>query len=104
MAEAWWHVTNSALVTPQEKELIFAKLINKINKDGYLVFKSSETRSQLENKSIALNKLQEAVAKSLIIPKKRKASRPSKSAIEKRLTGKKRTSAKKESRKSNWDE
>src|SRR6185312_15729589 len=72
MAEAWWNVGQSHFFTPEEKELIGVKLANRINKDGFLIVKSSETRSQLENKQIALDKMQELVTKSLIIPKKRK--------------------------------
>ena len=88
--------------TPEEKERIKDKLKNRINKDGYLIIKSSETRSQLENKGIALQKMQELVAQSLIKPKKRKKTRPSKAAIQKRLDSKKKTSAKKEMRRKDW--
>ena len=100
MAEAMWCVTDSRFFTDEEKELIQAKLANKINKDGYLHAKSSETRSQLENKQRAQIKLEELVARSLIKPKKRKATKPSKAAKEKRLDSKKKDSLKKEMRKS----
>jgi len=100
MAEAMWRVTDSRFFTDEEKELIQAKLANKINKDGYLHAKSSETRSQLENKQRAQIKLEELVARSLIKPKKRKATKPSKAAKEKRLDSKKKDSLKKEMRKS----
>lgn len=99
MAEALWHITSSRFFTDEEKELIQTKLSNKINKDGYLHVKSSATRSQLENKLIAQTKLQELVAKALIKPKKRKATKPSKEAKEKRLDSKKKESAKKQLRK-----
>ena len=99
MAEALWLVAESRFFTAEEKELIGEKLKNKINKDGYLAVKCSETRSQLENKLIAQQKMEELVAKSLIKPKKRKATKPSKEAKEKRLDSKKRESVKKELRK-----
>jgi ribosome-associated protein len=102
MAEAWWHVENSAYFKQEEKELVQAKLKNRINKDGYLIVKSSETRSQLENKQIALKKMQELVAKSLIKPKKRKPTKPSKAAKEKRIASKKKESEKKQLRKKDW--
>lgn len=102
MAEAWWHIDNSQAVQPEEKELIKAKLQNRINKDGYLIVKSSETRSQLENKQVALDKLLELVAKSLIIPKKRKPTKPSKAAREKRLESKRQESMKKQMRRKDW--
>lgn len=102
MAEAWWHVDSSTAVTDEEKERIKDKLKNRINKDGYLIIKCSETRSQLENKQIALSKLLDLVAKSIIKPKKRKPTKPSKAAKEKRLDSKRKESEKKQSRQKDW--
>jgi len=102
MAEAWWHVGSSAVFSEEEKERITSKLSKRINKDGYLIVKSSETRSQLENKSIALSKMLELVGKSLVVPKKRKATRISKAAKEKRLDSKRKDSEKKQMRKKDW--
>jgi ribosome-associated protein len=96
MAEALWLVAESRFFADEDKILIQEKLKNKINKEGYLSVKSSETRSQLENKQIAQKKLEELVAKSLIKPKKRKPTKPSKEAKEKRLDNKKKESLKKE--------
>ena len=89
-AEALWDVAASRFFTHEEKELILEKLKTKINKDGLLAIKCSETRSQLENKQIAQQKMEEAVAKSLVTPKKRRATKPSKAAKEKRLDVKKK--------------
>jgi len=98
MVEAWWHIDNSRLLQPEEKEWLHDKLKNRITKDGYLLVKSSETRSQLENKQIALEKLTELVTTALIKPKKRKPSKPSKAAIAKRLDSKRMDSLKKQQR------
>ena len=81
-----------------EKERIFQKLAHKINKAGCLVCVVSDTRSQLENKLIALKKLQLLIAQSLIVPKKRKNTKPTKGSIEKRLESKKKQSDKKSNR------
>lgn len=102
MVEAWWHIDSSAALKPEEKDWVKDKLKNRINKEGYLVVKSSETRSQLENKQIALQKLQELVAKSLIKPKQRKATKPSKSSIQARLDSKRKESLKKQMRRGDW--
>ena len=102
MVEGWWQVDHSKWFTPEEKEMICDKLKNRINKDGYLVVRSSETRSQLENKQIALTKLMELVEKSLIVPKKRKATKISKAAQEKRLESKRKDSLKKQLRQKDW--
>ncbi len=99
MVEALWHVEQSRFFLPEEKERIAARLATKINKEGYLVVKCSETRSQLENKEIAVKKMELLVAKSLIVPKKRKETKPSKAAKEKRLDSKKKEGLKKEMRK-----
>ncbi len=98
MVEAWWHIDNSRLLQPEEKEWLHDKLKNRITKDGYLLVKSSETRSQLENKQIALAKLTDLVTAALIKPKKRKPSKPSKAAIAKRLDSKRMDSVKKQQR------
>ena len=103
MVEANWLVGSSALYTDEEKTLITTKLARRINKEGYLHVKSSETRSQLENKLIAKTKLEELVTKSLIVPKKRKPTKLSKAAIERRLESKKKESLKKESRRKDWE-
>ena len=98
MAEALWHIGSSAHFTEEEKARIQEKLETKSNKVGYLTTKSSATRSQLENKLIAQKKLEDLVTKSLLQPKKRKPTKPSKAAKEKRLDSKKKESLKKEMR------
>jgi len=101
-AEAWWKVSASVCYTPEQKELILAKLQNRINKEGYLIVKSTETRSQLENKQIARQKLIDLVTKAIFIPKKRKPTRISKAAKEKRLDSKRRDAEKKQLRRKDF--
>ncbi len=98
-AEAWWHVFSSTFFSEEEKQLISTKLANRINKEGYLLVKSSETRSQLENKEIAKQKMIKLVQQSLIQPKKRKPTKVSKAAKEKRLFTKRQHSLLKQNRK-----
>ncbi len=98
MAEAWWLVSASSFFSEEEKLLIATKLEKRINKDGNLLVKSSETRSQLENKEIARQKMLELVNKALIVPKKRKPTKLTKAQKEKRLEGKRKASEKKQMR------
>ncbi len=99
MAEVCWHLEDSKLITDEDKILLLDKLSKRINKDGLLTVKCSETRSQLENKQLALVKLEELVAKSLTVRKKRKVTHLPKAIKEKRLDSKKKDSIKKEMRK-----
>lgn len=94
-----WKVEDSAVFTESEKERILLKLKNKINAEGILQTTVSESRTQLQNKKIAIEKIQELVNNSLIVPKKRIATKPSRAKVEKRLESKKKLSEKKENRK-----
>ena len=99
MVEGYWDIAMSDLVSEQQKILIKEKLANKINADGYLFVKSQTERSQLGNKQEVIRKINAFVEKALIIPKKRKPTKPGKAAKEKRINTKKKTGELKESRK-----
>ena len=94
-----WKLEDSAVFTESEKERILLKLKNRINAEGILQLTVSESRTQLQNKKIAIEKIQELVNKSLIVPKNRIATKPSRAKVEKRLESKKKLSEKKENRK-----
>ena len=94
-----WNVAESECFSIEGKEMISAKLKNRINAEGILQLTVSESRTQLQNKKIATDKILEIVKKSLFIPKARKATKPSRSKVEKRIKAKKELSQKKENRK-----
>ncbi|WP_294210404.1 alternative ribosome rescue aminoacyl-tRNA hydrolase ArfB [uncultured Chryseobacterium sp.] len=93
-----WNVSGSALFNDAQKALISDKLRNRINAEGMLFLTVSESRTQLMNKNKAIEKIIELVDKALVIPKKRWATKPSKSQKQKRLDTKKKLSDKKENR------
>ena len=94
-----WNVAESECFSIEGKEMISAKLKNRINAEGILQLTVSESRTQLQNKKIATDKILEIVKKSLFIPKARKATKSSRSKVEKRIKAKKELSQKKENRK-----
>jgi ribosome-associated protein len=98
MVEGYWDIATSELVSDPQKVLIREKLANKINADGYLLVKSQTERSQLGNKQEVIRKINELIEKALIVPKKRKPTKPGKAAKEKRINTKKKTGELKESR------
>lgn len=95
-------VLNSALLDEEQKQMILNKLENKISKEGILQIISQTERNQLGNKEIAIKKFYELIHKCFIIPKKRRPTKPSRSAKEKRLTTKKRDADIKKLRKKDW--
>ena len=99
MVEGYWNVATSALLNEGEKILVSAKLINKINAGGMLLVKSQEERSQLGNKQLVIKKMNALVTKALIVPKKRKPTKISKAAKEKRINSKKKSGELKQLRK-----
>lgn len=96
--ELRFHVAGSALLTEAEKALVKEKLANHINQEGFLQIVSQEDRSQLMNKQQAVKKFYNLLTKAFFKPKPRKATKPSKSAVEKRITAKKQEGEKKRMR------
>lgn len=85
--------------TTAEKKLLISKLATRISANGLLTLHCSDNRSQHRNKKIGIERMIELLQKNLVIPKPRRKSKPSKSAIEKRLQSKKKQALKKGSRK-----
>ena len=98
MVEGYVNIENSKLLTQEEKALLFEKLANKITSNGFLHVKCQESRSQLENKEIAIKKINISIHNALQIRKKRIKTRPSKFAKEKRIGSKKLNGILKEGR------
>ena len=99
MVEGYWNVAATALLNEEQKKLVMEKLANKINADGNLLVKSQEERSQLGNKELVIKKMNALVTKALIVPKKRKPTKISKAAKEKRIDNKKKSGELKQLRK-----
>ncbi|UCC81805.1 MAG: aminoacyl-tRNA hydrolase [Gemmatimonadota bacterium] len=88
--EACWNVRLSAALTDEERERVLKKLASRIDKDGVLRVVADDERSQHRNKQLAKRRLRDLVARALRVPKRRKKTRPPKSAVEKRLDTKSR--------------
>ena len=93
--ELLWEYKNSSLFTDDEKEKIGSKLASRINKENVFQVTAEEERTQLRNKEIAIKKALFLISESLIIAKKRKASKPSFASVKKRLDDKRKMALKK---------
>ncbi len=93
--ELLFDLQNSTEFTEEEKELLLQKLKSKLTKENVLLLSCDESRSQHKNKEIVVKRFLTLIISSLKIPKKRKATKPSKSSIQKRLDKKKKHAYKK---------
>ncbi len=90
-----WNVAGSMLLLPDQKEILLRKLASQLTKDGVLMISVQENRSQLQNKEASMSRLDELLVRALTPKKKRKPTKPSKSATMKRVDSKKKHSEKK---------
>ena len=90
MVEGYCKIDSSNLLNEAQKALLNEKLANKITQEGFLLVKSQTERSQLSNKLLVIQKMNQLVKKALLVPKKRRPTKPSKAAKQKRMDNKKK--------------
>ncbi|MEN9727446.1 MAG: hypothetical protein RL434_1812 [Pseudomonadota bacterium] len=72
------------------KARLCARRDHRISREGVLIIKAQRHRSQEQNREDALARLVELLLAASIVPKERKATRPTRGAQERRLAGKSR--------------
>lgn len=82
------NIKESIVFTEEQKMVLISKLANKINVQGVLQIITEEERNQFRNKQRGIEKLFDLLIAALHQPKKRKATKPKKSATEERLRSK----------------
>jgi len=83
-AELRFSVLNSALLTDDERTTLLEKLANKLTTEGELILTHQTERTQLANKDKVTKKFLRLIEKAFEKQKPRRATRPSKSAVEER--------------------
>jgi ribosome-associated protein len=79
---------NTSSLSPLYKERLLNLNDNRITKDGIIVIKAQQHRTQEQNREDALNRLQALIQSVTVTPKKRKPTKPSRRAQKKRLNNK----------------
>ena len=97
--ELQFHVLNSLALTQQEKALILVNLKSRLTKNNVLIMQCSETRSQLKNKQILVERFLRLIEEANKVPRKRILTKVPNSSNMKRLNTKKLNAHKKSSRK-----
>ncbi|MBP7961743.1 MAG: aminoacyl-tRNA hydrolase [Caldilineaceae bacterium] len=75
------------------KERLLAISDQRITQDGVVVIKAQSSRRQEQNRAEALSRLQQLVRTVAVVPKRRRPTRPSRSAKRKRIEKKKQRGA-----------
>lgn len=88
--ELSFNIADSKVLNEAQKQRLLLKLTNRITESGDLKVSEEKHRSQLENKLEVIEKCIDILNKALHIPKKRKATKPSKASKLKRMEGKKK--------------
>ena len=98
--ELYWSLEQSLCLKDEEKSRIRERLKTRFTDQGVLILASERSRSQLKNKEDVTIRFMELIGRSLIPPKKRKPTKPTKASKEKRLAQKKQRGEIKSRRKS----
>ena len=96
--EIFWNIRASRALTDEQRERLLDKLSARLTTDGSIRVVASDMRSQSRNRALAEDRLMELVRRALLVPRKRKPTKPTRAAKEARLETKKRHSNKKRDR------
>jgi len=97
--ELFFDLENSAQFSEEEKSLLLKNLATRLTKENILILTCDESRSQHKNKEMAIQRFLAIITQGLIIPKKRKPTKPSKASVRRKAENKKKISVKKALRK-----
>ena len=100
--ELTWSLADTSALTADQKALAAQRLRSRLV-NGTITVVSSNYRSQHRNREAARVRLEELVTQAIVPPKPRRATRPTRGSVERRLTSKRRRGDVKKSRRGRWD-
>ena len=101
--EIFWNILGSRALDEDQRTRLLGRLSSRLTSDGSIRVVASDMRSQTRNRELAEERLADLVRRALIVPKKRRATKPTKASREARLESKKRHSSKKAERRKSFD-
>ncbi|CAE80001.1 alternative ribosome rescue aminoacyl-tRNA hydrolase ArfB [Bdellovibrio bacteriovorus] len=87
-----WNLMSSQVISDELKLRLQAKLAAQLTEDGDILIRSDVHRDQDQNRSECIARLHALLRKALFVPKKRVATKPSRSSVRKRLDTKRKHS------------
>ena len=91
---------HSSALPPGARERLLAMRDHRISADGVILIKAQQFRSQEQNKAAALERLAELLRRSLVVPKVRRKTKPTRASQTRRLDSKAKHSRLKRERRS----
>ncbi len=98
-----WKVLASASLPDAVRQRLLAKHGRRLTAEGDFLVGSQRFRDAGRNVADCLEKLRQMVAEAAVEPKRRRPTRPTRGAVQRRLEGKRRQSQKKQRRRSPLD-
>lgn len=91
-------IPNSQILSEEQKEFLLKKLANKLTNEGVLILTHQTERSQLANKDRVIQKFDRLIREAFIVPRHRRATRPTLASKRRRIQTKKQRSETKKMR------
>jgi ribosome-associated protein len=102
--ELMWDLTHSTVVSDEQRGRLLTKLAARLDAAGMVRVVASDRRSQSQNRDAAAERLAVLVRQALVVPRKRRPTRPTRASREQRLADKrKRGERKRDRRRDNHD-
>ena len=90
--ELTFDLMHSPLFMEMERQRALSKLKSHADSDGVVHVVAQSERSQLRNREEATRRFAQLLRDALVIPKRRRATKPTRGSVEQRLAGKRRDS------------
>lgn len=102
--ELLWDLPHSTAITETMRSRLIEKLSSRLDAAGMVRVVASDRRSQAQNREAAAERLAAIVRQALIIPRKRRKTRPTAASREERLADKRKRSERKRDRRRDHDD
>jgi ribosome-associated protein len=88
--EVVWNVARTRALDEDQRQRVLSRLASRVDADGDLRVVAADSRSQRQNRTAAESRLVALVSRALVVPKRRRPTRPTAASVRQRLDGKRR--------------
>jgi ribosome-associated protein len=88
--EVVWNVARTRALDEEQRRLVLSRLGTRADAEGDLRVVAADSRSQRQNRAAAESRLVALVARALVVPKRRRPTRPTAASVRQRLETKRR--------------